>query len=140
MSTTPSTIEASIAFDYQGERYAITTLIDLDRLMAGHQTLPSLHPLLAKEMGIDPYSYQYEMLLAEPIHFTRGQGLACKFLQNGRFDKTGFETAWREQNTLSQLQEIARRQLGVDDLSQQPALREALREAFEAGRKRGDKR
>ncbi|HHI92304.1 MAG TPA: hypothetical protein ENK04_02145 [Gammaproteobacteria bacterium] len=129
-----NTINASIEFHYQGELYAASAHIDLDQLMKSHAVLPSLHHILASKMGIDQYSYQYEMLLAEDIRFAQAQGIAAQYLQDGHFDTNGFMNAWRENQMLAQLQAIATRLLGIDDLEQQPALKNALLEAYQTGR------
>ncbi len=134
-----NTVTASIEFHYRGELYSAAITVDLDPLMENKaientNVLSSLHHLLATKMGIDKYSYQFEMMQAEEICFSEGQGIAAQHLQDGHFDINGFENAWRENKMLDQLQKIADRLLGVDDLEQQPALKNALLEAYQAGR------
>jgi hypothetical protein len=128
-----NTINASIEFHYQGELYSASATIDLDQLMKNQTPLTSLHHILATAANIDSYSYQYEMLLAEDIQFSDAQGIAAQFLHDGHFDIPGFEITWREHKKLGLLQSIAKRLLDVDDLAQQPALKNALLEAFQSG-------
>lgn len=126
-------VNASIEFHYKGELYSASATIDLDQLMNNQTPLTSLHHILATTANIDSYSYQYEMLLAEDIHFSDAQGIAAAYLHDGHFDISGFEVAWREHKKLGILQSIAKRLLDVNDLEQQPALKSALLEAFQAG-------
>ena len=129
-----NTINASIEFYYQGELYSASAIIDLDQLMENQSAIPSLHSMLAAEANIGPYSYQHEMLEAEEICFRDAQGIAADFLHDEQFDIAGFESAWRENKKLQQLQSIAKKRLNIDDLEQQPALKNALLEAYLVGR------
>ena len=133
-----NTVNASIEFHYRGELYSTSVTVDLDQLMENQRgensaTLPLLHNLLATKIGIDKYSYQYEMLLAEDIQFTEAQGIAENHLLDGQFDIPGFEHAWRENKMLQRLQLIATQRLEIDDIEQHPALKSALLEAYQAG-------
>jgi hypothetical protein len=129
-----NTINASLEFHYQGELYSAAATIDLDKLMEKQSAIPSLHSLLAAEANIDPYSYQYEMLEAEEICFRDAQGIASEYLHGEQFDIAGFESAWRENKKLQQLQSIAKERLDIDDLGKNPELKEALLEAYQVGR------
>jgi hypothetical protein len=129
-----NTITASIEFHYQGELYSAAETIDLDQIMQAQSALPSLHHLLAIKMNVGQYSYQYEMLLAEEIIFSDAKGITVEYLQDGHFDVAAFEIAWREKQIVAQLQSIASRLLGVDDIEQNPTLKNALLEAYQAGR------
>lgn len=136
--TMKNTINASVEFHYRGELYAATVTVDLDQLMENQvrensSTLPSLHNMLATKIGIDKYSYQFEMLLAEDIRFSEAQGIAVNHLLDGYFDIAGFENAWRENTMLRRLQLIATQRLNIDDIEQHPALKGALLEAYQAG-------
>jgi hypothetical protein len=133
-----NTVKASVEFFYRGELYSAAVTIELDQLIENKtpenaEVLSSLHHLLATKMGIDKYSYQFEMMQAEEICFSEAQGIATQYLQDGHFDIKGFEHAWRENKMLNQLQNIASRLLDVDDLEQRPELKNALLEAYRAG-------
>jgi len=139
--TTKNSVSASIEFHYRGELYSASLTVDLDQLMENKtsespEILSSLHHLLATKMGIDKYSYHFEMLLGEEICFDNAQGIVTDYLQETRFDISGFEAAWHEDKMLDQLQSIATRLLDVDDIEQQPALKNALLEAYQAGHKK----
>jgi len=130
-----SSITVSTQFDFKGESYAPTATVELDQLMAQYGKLPDFHQWLAAKSGIDPYSYQYEVLESCELEFSAPCGLAKSFFQDGWFDRHGFEQCWHEQQQLHGLQEIARRYLAIEDLAQQPALKEALLAAYMLGRK-----
>jgi hypothetical protein len=129
-----SSIEVSAQFDFKGETFRPSVTIDLDRQMMRHGELPEPHQLLAKTNQIDPYSYQYEVLESSELTYANATGLAAGFLQQGHFDSEGFQRQWLVQRELSVVEEIAQRHLGAEALAQQPALRAALLEAYEAGR------
>jgi len=132
-----STITVCVQFDFKGESYSPSALIDLDRLMAQYGNLPDFHQWLAKVGDIDPYSYQYEVLESCALEFSDPTGFAEVFFNDGTFDAEGFQEQWREQQRLQRVQEVARRCLGIEDLAQQPALKEALLAAYMLGREEG---
>lgn len=129
-----NTIDARIEFSFKGETYTPSATIFLDELLEHHELLPPLHALLAEKHGIDTYSYLYEVMEEAEIVFSNAQGLAAEFLHNGAFDAEAFSVRWQESRALGQLQKIALRELGIDDLEQHPALKKALFQAYRAGK------
>ena len=98
-----------------------------------HDRLASIYSNLAREGGIDTYSYQYEMMLGEKIKFNKATGIATKYCQNGVFSMEDFENAWHDNTALNHIQAIAKQHLAIDDLSQHPELKTALMAAFLKG-------
>jgi hypothetical protein len=129
-----NSIDAHIEFSFKGETYALTSTIDLDQLMANHHEFSSLHATLAREHGIDTYSYLYEVMLDEEITFDNAQGSAANFLQEGEFDHAAFSRHWFEHQLVTLLQPIALRELGIADLDQHQGLKNALILAYQLGR------
>lgn len=129
-----SSIEISAQFDFRGETFTPVITLDLDRLMQNGAVMPDYYQLLANENGIGLYSYEYEVLEASELHFSDAQGLAADFVESGNFDLEGFRRRWLEQRELETLAAIAQRHLGVDELAQQPSLRDALLEAYRLGK------
>ena len=127
-------ITASVEFYYKGEKLTATIELDLDQHMLAAGQLPNLYPLLAKALNLDPYSYEYEMMQSEDIVFNNAKGLAVEHLSEGLFDFESFGAAWTENTLLEKLQEIAQRHLSIDDLQQQPDLKNALLEACQLGK------
>ena len=107
--------------------------IDLDDHVRHQKSTESFPPMLATSNGLDHYSYEYEMLQAEPLVYSRPKGLAKAFLNDDYFDFEGFEQAWQEERVAEAVGEIAREHLDVNDLSSQPELQTALIEAFKLG-------
>lgn len=128
-----NSIEAHVEFSFKGEDYSLSTTIDLDRLLEHHNSLPSLHAILAKEHGIDTYSYLYEVMQEADIEFRDAQGIATDFLVNGEFDRTALEADWNNLRILSLLEPIASRTFGITDLNQHEALKNALIMAYNLG-------
>lgn len=129
-----SQVTIQIDFSFKGETYHPSLLLDLDSLMREYERLPDLYVLLATRNQIDTYSYLYEVMCAHEIHFQDATGLADQYLADGQFDIAGFEQAWREQQQLRQLADIAQQYMGITDLSQQPALQQGLMAAFRLGK------
>jgi hypothetical protein len=128
-----NSIVISSEFFFKGQKLAPSMVIDLDAFIANQSSTESFPPLLAKSNHIDPYSYEYEILLSEPLRFSAATGLAKNFLHHGEFDFAGFEQAWREEQIVEIVSAIARSCLSVDDLSAKPDLRAALIAAFKRG-------
>lgn len=131
-----NSIEAQIEFSFKGETYSLSSLIDLDELMEHDDHLfPSFHAILARDNGIDTYSYLYEVMLETDIRFDHAQGIAADFLRNGDFNQDAFMAAWQENRVLALLHPIAERELGVADLDQHQGLKNALFQAYNLGRR-----
>jgi hypothetical protein len=125
---------ASVVFYFKGERHAPAMVIDLDELMHRSGALGNLHHTIAVANGIDPYSYEYEMMLAEELHFAAPEGLAADFVADSHFDIEGFSTAWQEQQVVKAVRPIAEQCVGVTDLDSKPKLKAALIAAYLAGK------
>ena len=126
-------IKATISFHFKGELYSPSILIDLDDYMRAGATLPNLCSVIAKENNIDFYSYQYEMMQAEMIHYSEAEGLVSKYVNDGCFDIVLFEQDWKEQICLEKLTKIAINRLGINDLEQEPKIKQALLDAYNLG-------
>lgn len=129
-----NTIDASVEFSFKGEDYTYKTSIDLDQLLRKHDSLPSLHAILAQRHGVDTYSYLYEVMQEAEIEFSNPQGLAADYLVNGEFDQTALTTNWQAVKTNMLLTPIATSELGITDLNLHPALKRALISAYNLGR------
>lgn len=127
-------VMASVVFYFKGERHAPAMLIDLDELMHRAGGLDNLHHTIAVANHIDAYSYEYEMMLAEEIHFDQPQGLAVEFVRDGSFDIEGFTITWHELQVVKAVRPIAERCVGVTDLDSKPKLKAALIAAYRAGK------
>jgi len=126
-------IKVTIEFSYQGETFELNADVDLDEYMLKMNGVPDLHDVIAKRNGIDSYSYQYEVLTSEELHFSEVQGFAAEYISGSEFDAEGFAARWREEHVSEVIAGIARRVMGVGDLTAQPALKQALLEAYHAG-------
>ncbi|MDH5394239.1 MAG: hypothetical protein OEY11_13715, partial [Gammaproteobacteria bacterium] len=109
--------------------------LELDNYLKSTGRLPLLYPLIARENNFDLYSYEYEMMQAEPIIYSEPQGIVAEHIENGRLNLATFKTAWHEQHTLSQLQAMAKELLQIDDLTKTPELEQALKAAYTLGQK-----
>lgn len=127
-------LTVSVEFSFKGENYLLRSALDVDAWMAQHNGLPDWYDWLAEQHGIGPYSYEYEVLLSEELLFSEVEGWAAEFLQDGLFDAEGFMARWRTGQVLNALQPIATRELGVTDLTAEPALLRALTAAYRLGR------
>lgn len=128
-----NSIDAHIEFSFKGEDYEFSSTLDLDHVLEKYLALPSLHVVLAVEHGIDTYSYLYEVMQEEEIHFDNAQGLAADFLIDGVFDMAGYAAQRDQSQAFISLQAIALQEMGIEDLEQQPRLKNALLRAYQLG-------
>ncbi len=57
----------TLEFSYKGENFELAASVDLDEYMQKMKGIPNLHDLIARQNGIDSYSYQYEVLTSEEL-------------------------------------------------------------------------
>jgi hypothetical protein len=127
-------VRVSATFSFRGETHKPEMTLNLDRFLAEEKYLEDLYPMLAAANGIDPYSYEYEMLEMAPLHFDQPEGTVAAHLHDGRLDLTGLRTAIRRERLRQQLEEIARKRLNLTALDEIPGLETALLAAWELGR------
>lgn len=126
-------ITASVEFYFKGEKHGASIELDMDQHMHTSGELPDLYPLLAKAMSIGPYSYEYEMMLAETIIFSQAKGFIADFVNEGILDLAAFNIAWSESIITEKLQDIAKQHLAIDDINQHSELKNALLGAYQLG-------
>jgi len=129
-----NTVKASVMFCFKGESHSPSITLELDKYLELNASIPNLYPMIAQANNHDLYSYEYEMMQAEEIVISDAERLVADYVADGRFDMQGFEAAWQENSLLNQLQEIAQRILSVDDIHQQPELKQALMESYRLGK------
>jgi len=127
-------ITASILFCFKGKNYSPSLDLDLDRHMHSSGSIPNLYPLIARAHNFDLYSYEYEMMQAEPIKFSNPQGMVADHLNEDNLDIQAFESAWQEQQILQQLQEITANNMGINNFEQHPELKKVLLQAYRLGK------
>lgn len=128
-------ITISIEFYYKGVKHSPSITIELDEIMFSNSDLSHFYPLLAKENNYDLYSYEYEMMQAEELHFSNAEGLISDFINNNKLETEAFLEAWKKNNALSQLEKIANETMAVSNPIEQAELIKALLKAFELGQK-----
>ncbi|WP_457674938.1 hypothetical protein [Thiolapillus sp.] len=121
-----NSVRVSATFSFRGELLQPEMRLDLDEALEQGMTPESIYALLATRNNIDHYSYEYEMLEAEPLVFDEPEGLAEKYTENGRLDWKGLENAWKENRLLERIGRIARKHMGIDNLDEIPGLKETL--------------
>ncbi len=127
-------VRVSATFSFRGETFHPELVLDLDELPPESLEPEALYPMLAAANGIDPYSYEYEVLEVTPLQFDQPEGLVADHLHDGRLDFSGLNRALADARLRNRLEEIARTHLGVEKLEKLPGLEAALRAAWEAGR------
>jgi hypothetical protein len=128
-------VTASIHFSFKGQRHSPSITIELDQHLIATGELPNFYPLIAKENNFDMYSYEYEMMQAEPIMFSDAQGLIADFVVDGQLDLNAFKSAWQKNQATEKLLTIAKQHFNIDDFSQHEKLKSALLDAYDAGKK-----
>ncbi len=129
-------VRVSATFSFRGETFHPELVLDLDELPPESLEPEALYPMLAVANGIDPYSYEYEVLEVAPLAFDQPEGVVADHLRNGRLDFAALKQALADARLRNRLQEIAREHLGIEKLEEMPGLEAALRAAWEAGGKK----
>ncbi len=122
---------ARVSFDFRGKHHQVDVEVDLPALAEGGYS--ALYNQFARVGNIGQYSYEYEVLLDQPIHFHDPSPELADFLQGEDFDLGGFRLWLEGERVIGRLRVIAKVRLGVVDLDAQPDLRQALLDAWEAG-------
>jgi len=102
--------------------------------MAASGCIPNLYPLIARANNFDLYSYEYEVMQLETIHFNSPQGMVAEHLNEHSLDIKAFESAWHENIIIAQLQDISTNTLSINDLNLHPKLMDALLQSYQLGR------
>lgn len=127
-------VTATIEFSFKGQVLTPSVTIDLDEFLLRDGCLPNLYAFIATENNYDLYSYEYEMMQAEPITFSHAEGRVAEFISHGSLDIPAFEAAWNANLVLQKLQTIASEVMGIDDLSEHPKLQQVLLAAYQLGK------
>lgn len=130
-----SIVTVSIHFSFKGERHSPSLTVEFDEHVLSKDNLSHLYQDLARANNYDLYSYEYEMMQAEPLVFSEAKGLVADHIEEGILDFDTFKVAFHNYKTLSQLQDLAKSQLQIDDLQQHPKIMNALLEAYTLGQK-----
>jgi len=131
-----NTIQISVEFSFKGETFKPEIEVDLDQLIRQDGSIPDLHHLLALEGNIDTYSYAFEVMQQSEPHFDKATGLASDYLLDGRFDLQRYIQKRKEVELHDLLSKIAKDILDIDDLADEPKLKNALMRAYQLGQKR----
>jgi len=131
-----NTVTISVEFYFKGEQFLPSMTLDLDASMEKNGELPTietLYAMLAEHNNIDTYSYQFEVMVMEPLAFSSVQGRVGDYIQEDELDSDAFEKDWRQNRIRKQLSEIAAKHLAIDNLEQEPKLQAALFDAYTLG-------
>lgn len=135
-----NSITVSLPFSFKGKEFCPRSTIDLDEEME-NGGIPCLYTHIANENNISPYSYEHDVMMMAELVFEGMEGAAKEFIHDGNFDIAGFERKWKQQKLERSLQEIVTRQFGSNNdettVEHNPALKEALLEAYELGKEAG---
>lgn len=127
-------ITATIEFSFKGKRHSPSLTIELDPHLKTSGKVPNLYPLIARENGFDLYSYEYEMMQAEPIFISDAKGLVAEFISNNQLDNTAFEDAWNNQHILEKLSDIIIKHMRINPVDTRPEFKQALLAAYKLGK------
>lgn len=128
-------IDVRVEFSFKGEVFSPSATINLDAMVENDGGLTGIYALLARENNIDTYSYLYEVMQASDLRFNNPVGLAESCFIDGSFDLSKFKQFSNQETILAILRPIAKKYLDIDDLDQQPGLKSALIESYNAGKR-----
>lgn len=132
-----NTVRARVTFSFKGETYDLDSIIDLDACPTDSGERPDFHRLLARSAGIDPYSYQYEVLESHQIVFSDATGMAARSCRDGEFDWASFEREQCTERDWREARAIAEGVLAIRDWDARPDFKAALLAVYRAGKKAG---
>lgn len=132
-----NSVLTSVIFYFKGERFAPSLRVDLDELMTRGGAIERLHHAIAVANGISAYSYEYEVMQSEELHYSEPTGIAVEFCHDGSFDLEGYRRRWQEEQVLEKVRPIAEHYVGVTDLDAKPKLKASLIAAYLAGKAEG---
>jgi len=125
-----NTVLASLEFYFKGERIDACAFIDLDICLRQAEPLPYIYHAIAAENSIGLHTYEFDIMIMEPVSYSQPRGLAANFLNDGQLDFEGLHEAWEEERIDKVLQPIAEKHLGIARLEEHPELRAALIDAY----------
>ena len=128
-----SLVTITVEFSFKGEQHRLSVLLNLDDYMIKAKGVPDFHALIARNNNIDLYSYEFEMMQASTIKFSEAEGLVAEHVNDGELDLPAFEQVWNELRVLKELEPSLKEKLGIEDLKQQPELKDILLEAYRLG-------
>jgi len=129
-----NSIKVTIPFSFKGVEHKPSAIIDLDVFIQGEQTIDNTFQRVANENKIDNFSYEYEVLESSSKIFSDPTGIAGDFLSENDFDLEGFKQQLLSGNGLQKVQTIASNILNIDDLENNKDIKQALLEAYKAGK------
>ncbi len=128
-----NTVIVSVEFSFKGQHLQPTLTIDLDPSLQQNGSLPDFYLQLANNNDIGLYSYEYEMLQAESLHFEAVEGFVADYIHDGALDIGAFVARWETEQLVEKLQQVAERHMGVSDLDANEPLKAALIAAYRLG-------
>ncbi len=128
-----NTVDAQVNFSFKGEVYNPSITLDLDALVEKLDNFDVLHRTIAQANNIDTYSYLYDAMESNPIIFSNAKGLAANYLQDGVFDFVTFKQDFGDSRIAEKMSHIARSVLDIDNLEENPLIKQALLSAYQLG-------
>jgi len=125
-----NTVLASLEFYFKGEHIEACACIDLDACLRQSEPMHYIYHAIAAENSIGLHTYEFDVMIMEPIGFSQATGVAVNFLKDSKLDFDGLHKAWEEERIDDVLQPIAHKHLGIARLGEHPELRAALIAAY----------
>lgn len=125
-----NSVMVSIEFYFRGECIDACAAIDLDLCLRHSAPMHYVYHELAAQNGIGTHTYEFDVMVMEPVEFSQPTGLAGHYLADGKLDFEALHKAWQEEKINDILQPIALKHLGIAELEAHPDIRAALVEAY----------
>jgi len=81
-----NSLEASVKFDYKGEFFELSALIDIDHFINHEDFYNLVYLTIAKENNIGLYTYELEIMMDQEIIFSNEKGCSIGCVDNGLLD------------------------------------------------------
>jgi len=123
---------ASLSFDYQGESYALQSVVDIENAISHEDFYHSIYMQLAHEHDINLYSYQLEIMMDQAIHFSDAKGCVEGCIENQSLDLELLRGCYEQVLCLEKIENVASKHLNSSEMTQ--GVKKALIEAYQLGK------
>jgi hypothetical protein len=121
-----NTIEAKICFDFRGESYTISSIIDINSIENFDNFYQKVYQCIINENNIGQYSYEYEIILSSNILFYNPIGIIETCLDDTDIDIEKLKTCMQDYKYNEFIKTIMKKYNLNEDNSIKHALYEAI--------------
>ncbi len=124
-----NTLTATIEFDFKGESYALSSEIEVDRIISHEDFYKFIYIDIVQNNNIGLHTYELEIIMDQNIIFSDANGYVEGCIANGKLDLVKLKENQRKSECLSKIKVIAEQFKSNNDITA------ALMDAYLLGKK-----